>query len=195
MPAYSFTLYAKWTINQYTISFNSNGGTFVSSITQNFGTSVSQPSNPTRTGYTFNGWYSDSGLTNPYTFSTMPAYDFTLYAKWTINGYVLKFFNNDIEISSTIVSFGAQIVAPPGTPTKTDATNRYIFIGWNTNPSATTAMSLGTMPNSNISFYAIYNSYLSSFKINNQDVNLKVGSTQVKKIYKGATVIWEDFNV
>ena len=44
---------------------------------------MTAPTAPTKTGYTFAGWYSDAGLTTPYTFTTMPASSITLYAKWT----------------------------------------------------------------------------------------------------------------
>ncbi len=76
------TLYAKWTINQYTISFNSNGGSAVTAITLNFGSAIPTPTDPTQSGYSFGGWYSDAGLTSAYTISTMPAANITLYAKW-----------------------------------------------------------------------------------------------------------------
>ena len=76
------TLYAKWTANSYTITFNTNGGSAVAAITQNYGTSVSAPTDPSKPGYTFSGWYSDARLTTGYTFTTMPPSDMTLYAKW-----------------------------------------------------------------------------------------------------------------
>ena len=60
------TYYAHWQINQYTVSFNSNGGTSVSPITQNYATALTPPVNPTRVGYTFKGW-------SPAIPSTMPA--------------------------------------------------------------------------------------------------------------------------
>ena len=69
------TLYAQWTVHQYTISFDSNGGTPVASITQNYGTAVSAPANPTRDGYTFAGW--DAEIP-----TTMPAHDVHLVAHW-----------------------------------------------------------------------------------------------------------------
>ncbi|NLC97225.1 MAG: InlB B-repeat-containing protein, partial [Erysipelotrichaceae bacterium] len=71
--------------NSYTIIFNSNGGTSVGSITKIYGESVTKPTNPTRTNYTFGEWYSNSGLTAVYTFTTMPAENITVYAKWTAN--------------------------------------------------------------------------------------------------------------
>jgi uncharacterized repeat protein (TIGR02543 family) len=83
MPAAALTLYAQWTVNNYTITFNSNGGSAVAPITQAYGSVVTAPADPTKTGNTFAGWYSDAGLTTPYTFTTMPASNITLYAKWT----------------------------------------------------------------------------------------------------------------
>ena len=87
----NLTLYASWDINQYTISFESNGGSAVNSITENYNTAVAAPANPpTKTGYTFGGWYSDSGLNQSYNFSTMPGENITLYAKWESIPYALS---------------------------------------------------------------------------------------------------------
>ncbi|NCA67818.1 MAG: hypothetical protein EOM87_07135, partial [Clostridia bacterium] len=96
IPAGNVSLYAKWTINQYTITFDSNDGTAVSPITQDYATAVTSPADPNRTGYTFKGWYTDDGtFLNAYTISTMPADDIALYAKWTINQYTVTFNSNE----------------------------------------------------------------------------------------------------
>jgi uncharacterized repeat protein (TIGR02543 family) len=82
MPAENLTLYAKWTINQYTITFNTNGGDIISTQTHNFGSPLVIPT-PTRVGHAFGGWFTDSNLTQSYSGSeTMPAENLTLYAKW-----------------------------------------------------------------------------------------------------------------
>ena len=67
----------------YTISFDSNGGSTVKSITKKYNEKVTAPKNPTRTGYTFAGWYTDTALKQAYTFSTMGWDNVKLYAKWT----------------------------------------------------------------------------------------------------------------
>ncbi len=72
------TLFAKWTANPYTITFDSNGGSAVESITQGYETSVTAPANPTRTGYTFARW-------DPEVPSTMPLNGTTCVAQWTPN--------------------------------------------------------------------------------------------------------------
>ena len=69
----------------YTVSFNSNGGSFVPSISTD-GTPVSAPTAPTRTGYVFSGWYTDEALTTLYLFASEVTADMTLYAKWTLAG-------------------------------------------------------------------------------------------------------------
>src|SRR5690554_2410507 len=91
MPAEDVTLIAEWSINQYTITFDSNGGSPVTAITQDYATTVSKPTDPTKVGYTFAGWYSDSNLSTAYTFTTMPAEDIILYAKWNIITYSINY--------------------------------------------------------------------------------------------------------
>ena len=81
------TLYANYSINKYTISFDTNGGTEVEPITQNYNTSVNAPSSPAKNGYRFAGWYSDISLNEIYEFTVMSATDITLYAKWELETY------------------------------------------------------------------------------------------------------------
>lgn len=76
------TLYANYSINQYEITFNSNGGTEIESITQSYGTDVVEPDNPTKEGFRFIGWFTDKSLKEEYTFTTMPNKNITVYAKW-----------------------------------------------------------------------------------------------------------------
>jgi uncharacterized repeat protein (TIGR02543 family) len=89
MPAEDVTLYAKWQINQYTLTFDSNGGTNVSSILLEFNSLINAPEDPSKEGFSFAGWYIDSTLVNAYTFTTMPDENLTLFAKWeaTYTGY------------------------------------------------------------------------------------------------------------
>lgn len=78
-------LYAQWTINQYAVSYNSNGGSAVSGANVTYGSLITQPSSPTKSGYVFAGWYEDNtSFSNTWIFGseTMPANSLTLYAKW-----------------------------------------------------------------------------------------------------------------
>ena len=75
MPAENMTVTAQWEINQYTITFDTNGGSEIAPITQDYGTAITAPANPTREGYTFIGW--DTEIP-----TTMPAENITLKARW-----------------------------------------------------------------------------------------------------------------
>ena len=81
----SYTLYALWQINQYTITLELNGGTAnKNSITQDYNSVVDSPV-ATRSGYDFVEWYADSDFDVVYNFSTMPAENITVYAKWQLD--------------------------------------------------------------------------------------------------------------
>ncbi|MCX6879634.1 MAG: InlB B-repeat-containing protein [Verrucomicrobia bacterium] len=84
------TLYAKWLVN-YTVTFQSNGGSTVPSQTVGSGNTATQPANPTRTGYTFVEWCSDLELTTSFNFGTPIIADTMLYANWQINSYTLTY--------------------------------------------------------------------------------------------------------
>ena len=75
MPTENMTVTAQWEINQYTITFDTNGGSEIAPITQDYGTAITAPANPTREGYTFIGW--DMEIPK-----TMPAENITLKARW-----------------------------------------------------------------------------------------------------------------
>ena len=97
MPSQNITLVATWielAATEYTIIFDSNGGSVVTSIVEEEGNLISAPTAPTRTGYTFNNWFSDTSLTTLYVFDIMPSQNMTLYAKWTINSYTISFNSN-----------------------------------------------------------------------------------------------------
>lgn len=72
------------TVAEYTVSFDLNGGSgTINSQTVNEGGKATKPADPTRTGYTFGGWFKEAACTNEYNFDTAVSGDLTLYAKWT----------------------------------------------------------------------------------------------------------------
>jgi uncharacterized repeat protein (TIGR02543 family) len=177
MPAENQTLTAIWTINAYTITFDSNGGSAVSAITQNYDTTVTIPSAPTKEGYTFGGW----SETVP---TTMPAENTTLTATWTINAYTITFDSNGGSAVSAITQDYDTTVTIPSAPTK----EGYTFGGWSeTFPT--------TMPAENQTLTAIWtiNAYTITFDSNggsavsaitqNYDTTVTIPSAPTKEGY------------
>ncbi len=130
--ATDLTLTAKWQVNQYTITFDTAGGSEVPSITQDYGTAITPPAAPTRTGYTFAGW--DREIP-----TAMPAENMTITARWQVNQYTITFKpengGQDIVIKQ---DYGTAITAPAN-PTKTG----YTFAGWD--KTIPTSMPAGDM--------------------------------------------------
>ena len=119
MPAENTIITAKWAVNQYTITFDTAGGSAVASITQDYGTAITAPADPTREGYTFIGW--DKAIP-----TTMPAENMTITAKWKVNQYTITFdTNGGSEITPITQDYGTAITAPAN-PTR----EGYTFIGW-----------------------------------------------------------------
>ncbi|MFQ9023098.1 MAG: InlB B-repeat-containing protein [Ruminococcus sp.] len=119
MPAENITVKAQWEINQYTITFDTNGGSEIAPITQDYGTEITAPDTPTRKGYTFKGW--DKEIPE-----TMPAENITVKAQWEINQYTITFdTNGGSEIAPITQDYGTEITAPD-TPTR----KGYTFKGW-----------------------------------------------------------------
>ena len=119
MPAENMTVKAQWEINQYTITFDTNGGSEIAPITQDYGTKITAPADPTRKGYTFKGW--DKEIPK-----TMPAENMTVKAQWEINQYTITFdTNGGSEIAPITQDYGTKITAPAD-PTR----KGYTFKGW-----------------------------------------------------------------
>ena len=115
----ALTLYPVWNTNKYTITFDTNGGSEIAPITQDYGTQIAAPANPTRKGYTFKGW--DKEIPE-----TMPAENITVKAQWKINQYTIAFdTNGGSEIAPITQDYGTEITAPDN-PTR----KGYTFKGW-----------------------------------------------------------------
>jgi uncharacterized repeat protein (TIGR02543 family) len=128
------TLYARWTANNYTIGFDSEGGSACDAVTVTFGQAYAPGGvlcAPTRTGHTFGGWFmGDNGTGSQVFASTVVATssDHTLYARWTANVYTVTFLAPDGSTPSprtSLVTFGATYGA-----LATSARTGYSLVGW-----------------------------------------------------------------
>lgn len=139
-------------ISSYDVAFVSNGGSAVKTTSALPWSTVSKPTDPTRTSYTFDGWYSDAALTDSWSFDTdIVTSDITLYAKWTRSAYVVTF---DSQLGSSVNAVSATpnaTIAAPTAPTRMG----YTFSGWYREPSCTTPWVFSTdTVTSDITLYA-----------------------------------------
>jgi len=119
IPPEDRTITAQWTINQYTLTFDSDGGSAIDPITQDYATAVTAPANPTKLGHTFESW-------EPAVPETIPAENMTLTAQWKINQYGFAFETDGGSVVPPIIqNFGTAVMTPED-PTR----EGYTFDGW-----------------------------------------------------------------
>ena len=82
MPAENITIYAKWQAPEYTVSFETNGGNPIDSITVTKGEQIELPQDPEKEGDIFLGWYTDADFVKKFIPESKIVEDTTLYAKW-----------------------------------------------------------------------------------------------------------------
>ena len=137
------TLYAHWSINEYTLTFNFDNGTGPDVQVLEFNEEITYPADPVRVGYSFISW--DRNITN------MPADNTTITALWRANNYTVTFNPSEgsISRSTKIVAFGSAYGDLP-TPNRTEHT----FLGWFTEKNESiTAESIVKIPD-NHTLYA-----------------------------------------
>jgi len=147
MPAENRTYYAVWEENDYTITFDADNGTEPTTVTQDYLSSVAAPAvDPVKDGYTFQGWATTKGVTDPaqkVSFPvTMPLNGATYYAIWVANNYTITFNNDNGTDATTVTQAFGTSVAAPAAPTK----EGYTFGGWATTAGVTDAAQAVTFP-------------------------------------------------
>jgi uncharacterized repeat protein (TIGR02543 family) len=168
-PTVSITLYAKWNPITYTVTYNADGGSPApaSPATVNQGSTVTAPSAMTKTGYDFDGWYTDSAKTILAVFPITVTSSITLYAKWNIKTYTVTYNADGGSPAPTggTVNYEA-VISQPAPMTKIGHT----FGGWFTNSGKTTAASFPITVTGNVELYAkwIINTYTVTFNPDNE---------------------------
>ncbi len=181
MPSNDLTVEASWTINQYTITFNTNGGNSIAAIKQDYGTAVTAPADPVRVGYTFTGW--DKEIP-----TTMPAENVTIKAKWSVNKYTVTFdTDGGSEMSNITANYGASFSTPVN-PTK----NGYTFAGWvvtNADTGATVDGIPTTIPAYNVKFTAQWTAKSYTIIFDTVDGEFENGEFELEITEKVGTII------
>ncbi|WP_260444700.1 InlB B-repeat-containing protein [Listeria cossartiae] len=180
MPAEDMTLYAQFSINEYTAAFDVDGKKTTELV--NYQSKLSAPAEPTKEGYTFTGWYDAKTGGNKWDFATgkMPARNITLYAQFSINKYIAT-FDVDGKTTTELVNYQS-ILSTPAEPKK----EGYTFTGWYDAKTGGNKWDFAadTMPASDMTLYAQFKKVGGEFSVNepgNKDKPSK-GSKQTNAV-------------
>ena len=162
IPSGPTTYYAHWTRNEYTITFNLMGGNIAGDTTNPTATVLAGdtlttlPTEPTKTNYTFNGWWTEETDGTQVTTGTTPDGTTTYYAHWTRNEYTITFnlmggnIAGDTTNPTATVLAGDTLTTLPTEPTK----ENYTFNGWWTEETDGTQVTAETRPEGTTTYYA-----------------------------------------
>ena len=130
MPEENLTFIATWTVNSHTVTWKANGGNWGGNdadkiVSYDYGQTITKVADPTRTGYTFDGWHNGTSIVTPET--TMPDDDLTYTAQWSPNSITITWNANGGSVSPESSNYtynGDPVVLPE--PTR----DGYTFLGW-----------------------------------------------------------------
>ena len=129
----AFTLYAGWNINSYSVRFDAQNDTEITTQSVNHGGHVTLPPTPTSVGRTFTGWYTDAKTTTAFSDDHEVTQPFTLYAGWKTAVYVVTLDAQNGTKHSTITVNHGSTIETPADPVREGHT----FSGWYSTPEAT----------------------------------------------------------
>ena len=131
------TYTAQWNVNQYTLTFDTDGGNAIASITADYGTTITAPDDPTKTGYTFLGW-------SPELPSTMPAENVTYTAQW--KQYTINIIDSNSKNNLTTIVFNSDgtLTLPSYESLGVEVTDGYEYAGYSLGENDTTLYAQNT---------------------------------------------------
>lgn len=160
------TVYAKW-IQEFTVSFDSSGGSTIESQLVLDGDLIIEPTDPVLASHTFEGWYTDNTFATIWNFSTdVVSSDQNLVAKWIQYEFTITFDSNSGSSVETVVVQRDQLISEPAEPTRIG----YNFKGWFTDNTFTTEWDFSVdKPSRNITFVAKWEAISITFMENADD--------------------------
>lgn len=189
MPEGDVTYYAKWTAIEYTITYNLDGGTNVSGNPAQYTVETGKITlvAPTKTGYRFDGWYTDDTYSTKVTeIAAGKTGHVTLYAKWTVKQYTITWETNGGNALTgnytTTADYGTAIVRPDDPTKEADAQYTYTFGGWYTDRALTQPLDdNATVPAENLTVYAKWNTTAQTYTVKWYGVNNPWWGSAAKK--------------
>ncbi|EAD6992926.1 LPXTG cell wall anchor domain-containing protein [Listeria monocytogenes] len=163
MPANPVTLYARFTMNNYIATFNNDGTTTTQTV--DYQEALTEPTEPTKDGYTFEGWYDAQTGGTKWNFATnkMPANNITLYARYSVKSYTAT-FDKEGTTTTQAVDYDS-LLTEPTVPTK----DGYTFDGWYDAETGGNKWNFATnkMPAKNMTLYARFSlkAYTATFNV------------------------------
>lgn len=184
----NITLYAKFTINSYTVTFNTDGGTSIANQTINYGGKIIKPANPSKTGYDFINWYTDVNYSTVFNFDKPVTANVTVYAKFQIKVYTITFNSNGgSSVPSQGINHGST-VSIPTPPTKTD---HWEFVNWYTDAALKNVYNFNTSVTSSFTLYAKWQGepVTVRYNLNGGTINGKTEVTVDARVHDTITII------
>lgn len=196
MPDTNPTIYAGWSVITHTLTIHKNNQTSNIELTIDFGTLINSlsevnPQNTTKKGYTFTGWFTDSGFTNPLDENaTMPNENFDIYANWSINQYTITLYYNhpsaepDEIFKTTTQDYNSNVTSLFA---DSPIFEGYSFNRWctDTNGRYPVESIPQTMPDENLTFYASWTQPEYILTI----IHTVIGETETKYLHFGDEII------
>ena len=172
MPANDVTVEAVFEINTYVFTYIVEG--VETEVEYQYGASVATPADPSKVGYSFQGW-------SPVVPATMPANDVTVEANWEINEYKITYYTYDgVELGYEMIEYN-QPIALPSNPEKDD----YVFMGWVYEDGS--LLELSNMPANNINVYESWGISVEQWQLVTNVNDLSVGD-QIVIVAKNSNV-------
>lgn len=189
MPEGDVTYYAKWTLIEYTITYNLDGGTNAEGNPKRFTVETQKITllDPTKTGYRFDGWYTDDTYSTKVTeIAAGSVGDVTLWAKWTVKQYTVTWDTDGGNALTgnytTTADYGTAIVRPDDPTKEADAQYTYTFGGWYTDRALTQPLDdNATVPAENLTVYAKWNTTAQTYTVKWYGVNNPWWGSAAKK--------------
>lgn len=150
------TLYAKWELNTYNVSFNVDGGNLVADQNVNYGDKAEKPDDPTKDAYLFMGWFKDSEKTIIFDFDVeVIKKDTVIFAEWLEEeiDFEVTFDSNEGTVIEKAVVLSGETVFKPVDPIK----EGYTFQGWHSDSNLTVEYDFNTPVVENLTIYAKWN--------------------------------------